>query len=73
MMFEHTDNDHAPWYIVLSDDKKRARLNVISHILSQIPYKNVNRAKGEVAGPVGREEYDDRASIAGRRLAEQRY
>jgi polyphosphate kinase len=39
--FEFTDIKQAPWYVVPSDDKKRARLNCISHILEQIPYKNV--------------------------------
>ena len=34
MMLEYTDTEHAPWYIVRSDDKKRARLNIISHILA---------------------------------------
>jgi len=38
-MFEATDTEHAPWYIARSDDKKRARLNIITHLLSRIPYK----------------------------------
>lgn len=37
-MFQHTDIKQAPWYVVNADDKKRARLNVISHLLSQISY-----------------------------------
>ncbi len=41
-MFEHTDIKQAPWYVVNSDDKKRARLNTITHILSQIPYEDVS-------------------------------
>lgn len=44
-MFAATDTDTAPWHVVRSDDKKRARLNVISHLLSQIPYKEVPREK----------------------------
>jgi len=40
-MFEHTDIKQAPWYVVNSDDKKRARLNTITHILSQIPYEDI--------------------------------
>ena len=40
-MFRHTDIKQAPWYVVNSDDKKRARLNVISHLLSQIPYEDL--------------------------------
>ena len=45
MMFKYTDSEHAPWHIVHSDDKKRARLNVIAHILSRIPYEKVKHAK----------------------------
>jgi len=40
-MFEHTDIKECAWYVVNADDKKRARLNCISHLLSQIPYENV--------------------------------
>ena len=40
-MFRHTDIKQAPWYVVNSDDKKRARLNVISHLLSLIPYQDL--------------------------------
>jgi hypothetical protein len=38
-MFAATDTDWAPWYLAHSDDKRRARLNIISHLLSQVPYK----------------------------------
>ncbi|WP_336598280.1 polyphosphate kinase 2 [Paraburkholderia bengalensis] len=44
-MFEKTDTDFAPWYVVRSDDKRRARLNVISHLLSKVPYESVPRTK----------------------------
>jgi len=44
-MFKATDTAWAPWYVVKSDDKKRARLNVITHLLSEIPYKKVLREK----------------------------
>ncbi len=40
-MFDYTDIKQAPWYVVNSDDKKKMRLNCISHILSQIPYKDI--------------------------------
>jgi polyphosphate kinase len=43
-MFAATDTAWAPWYVALSDDKKRARLNVIQHILDQVPYESVPRA-----------------------------
>ncbi|MFM0140314.1 polyphosphate kinase 2 [Caballeronia grimmiae] len=42
-MFEATDTNHAPWYVVRSDDKRRARLNLISHLLTNIPYQAVPR------------------------------
>ena len=44
-MFKATDTPWAPWHVVRSDDKKRARLNVISHLLSQIPYEEPPREK----------------------------
>jgi len=44
-MFEATDTAWAPWYVVTSDDKRRARLNLISHLLSKIPYKTAPREK----------------------------
>ncbi|MBI3864512.1 MAG: polyphosphate kinase 2 [Planctomycetia bacterium] len=44
-MFAATDTPWAPWFVVRSDDKQRARLNIISHFLSQIPYKHVPREK----------------------------
>ncbi|SAL03181.1 polyphosphate kinase [Caballeronia calidae] len=44
-MLEATDTDEAPWYVVRSDDKRRARLNLISHLLASIPYEPVRREK----------------------------
>ncbi len=73
LMFEFTDSEFAPWHIVHSDDKKRARLNVISHILSQIPYKKIDRAKAKLPSRSDKRKYDDRTSIAGRRLVAQKY
>ena len=49
MMLEATDTKVAPWYIVHSDDKKRARLNCISHLLSMIPYPEGPPRNGENA------------------------
>ncbi|MGH9198036.1 MAG: polyphosphate kinase 2, partial [Acidimicrobiia bacterium] len=40
-MFRHTDIKQAPWYVVNSDNKKRARLNVMAHLLSLIPYEDL--------------------------------
>jgi polyphosphate kinase len=44
-MFEATDTDFAPWHVVRSNDKRRARLNLITHLLEQIPYKTAPREK----------------------------
>jgi polyphosphate kinase len=44
-MFAATDTPWSPWFVARSDDKKRARLNIISHLLASIPYKSVKREK----------------------------
>jgi polyphosphate kinase len=44
-MFKATDTDFAPWYVARSDDKRRARLNIITHLLGKIPYKSPPREK----------------------------
>ncbi|MFO1148851.1 MAG: polyphosphate kinase 2 [Alsobacter sp.] len=60
-MFAGTDTSWAPWYVIQSDDKKRTRLNIISHILAHIPYEHVKRHKVELPKrqkPKGYEEPD---------------
>lgn len=47
-MFIHTDIPSAPWYTVESEDKKRSRINVISHLLSTIPYEKIERPLPEI-------------------------
>jgi hypothetical protein len=44
-MFQATDTNFAPWFVAKTDDKQRARLNIISHLLDQIPYKHAPRDK----------------------------
>jgi hypothetical protein len=44
-MFKATDTPWAPWHVVRSDDKRRARLNIISHFLKQIPHRELPRDK----------------------------
>jgi polyphosphate kinase len=72
-MFEVTDTAAAPWYIVRSDDKRRARLNCIAHILSLIPYKKVPRPKVKLPKRSEKHRYDDQASLKGRRIVAERY
>ncbi|MBV8192323.1 MAG: polyphosphate kinase 2 [Alphaproteobacteria bacterium] len=73
LMLEHTDTDYAPWYIVRSDDKKRARLNCIAHILAQIPYEKVEQKKVELPARAKKKKYDDQAALSGRRFVEELY
>ena len=47
-MMAHTDTKQASWYVVHSDDKKRARLNCISHLLSMVPYEDLTPEKIEL-------------------------
>jgi len=72
-MLEATDTDKSPWYIVRSDDKKRARLNCISHILQQIPYKELPKEKIKLPERSTKDEYNDIVSIADRRFIPEIY
>ncbi len=67
-MLEATDTDEVPWWIVRSDDKKRARLNCISHLLSQIPHKKLDRDPIDLPKRSKKHAYDDQASLEGRRF-----
>jgi polyphosphate kinase 2 len=73
MMLETTDTKDAPWYIVRSDDKRRARLNCISHLLSLIPYKEVSRDKVKLPKRSNKGEYDDQATIENRTFVPEQY
>ena len=54
-MFKYTDTKQSPWFVVAADNKKRARLNCISHLLSKIPYQEVDQEK-MVLAPRKKEE-----------------
>src|SRR4029077_15657314 len=58
-MFLATDTSWAPWYVVHSDNKRRARLSVLTHILSKIPYEELPRAKVELPKRQHRGDYKD--------------
>jgi polyphosphate kinase 2 len=72
-MLSATDSRHAPWYLVRSDDKRKARLNCISHLLSLIPYKKVPREKVKLPKRSEKHSYNDQASIKGRRFVPDKY
>ena len=73
MMLEATDTKFAPWYIVPSDDKRRARLNCIRHLLSQIPYKEVKRKKVKLPKRSKKDAYDDQATLKTKRFVPAKY
>ena len=58
-MFAATDRPFAPWFVVRSDDKKRARLNLITHLLKQIPYRELPRPRIELPMRQERDGYRD--------------
>jgi polyphosphate kinase len=72
-MFGATDTKFAPWYIVPSDDKRRARLNCISHLLSAIPYPKLKKEKVKLPKRSNKGAYDDQATLKGRRFVESKY
>ena len=73
IMLKATDTEFAPWYIVPSDDKRRARLNCIRHLLSLIPYKKVKRKKVKLPKRSNKGAYDDQASLKNRRFVPAKY
>jgi polyphosphate kinase 2 len=73
MMLGATDTNVAPWFILRSDDKKRARLNCIAHILDTIPYKKAPREPVKLPHRSMDGAYDDEASLKGRKFINQRY
>ena len=73
LMLKATDSEHAPWHIVRSNDKRRARLNAISHILESIPYKKVPASKVKLPKRSDKGRYDDQAGLKGRKFVIERY
>jgi polyphosphate kinase len=73
LMLEATDTKVAPWHIVRSDDKRRARLNCISHLLKSIPYKEVTREKVKLPKRSTKGEYDDQAALKERTFVPEAY
>jgi len=73
MMLRKTDSKHAPWHIVRSDDKRRARLNCISHILKRIPFEKVSHPKVKLPKRSNKHKYDDHASLKGMKFVAEKY
>jgi polyphosphate kinase len=73
VMLDATDTKTAPWSIVRSDDKRRARLNCILHLLKSIPYEKVARQKVKMPKRSRKRAYDDHATLQGRRFVPEKY
>ena len=73
MMLKATDTDHAPWHLVRSDDKRRARLNCISGMLELIPYKKTSRPKVKLPKRSTKGRYDDQASLRERNFVSEKF
>ena len=72
-MLKATDTKFAPWYVLRSDDKKRARLNRIAHLLQLIPCKDMPQVKIKLPKRSMKGAYDDQATLKGRRFVPERY
>ncbi len=72
-MLAATDTTYAPWNVVMADDKRRVRLNCISHLLNQIPYEEVPREEIYLPERDTEGTFDDRATLASRTFVPQRY
>ena len=73
IMFEHTDSEAAPWFIVDSNDKRRARLNIIAHILAQVPYRRIDHLQVKLPERSKEGKYDDQASLKDRQFIAERF
>ena len=73
LMLKASDTEEAPWYILRSDDKKRARLNGLAHILSLIPYEKVKREKVKMPKRSMKHAYDDQKAIENRKFVKEAY
>jgi polyphosphate kinase 2 len=73
LMFKATDSKHAPWYVVRSEDKKRARLNCISHLLKTIPYKRLSQEKVKLPKRSDKNRYNDQAALRRMKFVAERY
>ncbi len=72
-MLKATDTKLSPWHLVRSDDKRAARLNIISHLLDQIPHRKLKRDEVKIPPRSMQGAYDDKASLKGRRFVPEKY
>ena len=73
LMLKATNSKHAPWTIIRSDDKRRARLNCIAHLLETIPFRKISRDKVRMPRRSDKGRYNDQASLRGLKFVTARY
>jgi polyphosphate kinase len=72
-MLQATDSKHAPWYLIRSDDKRKARLNCLSHFLSLVPHKKTPREKVKLPKRSKKHAYDDTKSLKRRKFVPEMF
>jgi polyphosphate kinase len=73
LMFKATNSKHAPWHVIRSDDKRRARLNCIAHLLNSIPYKRIKKDEVKLPKRSDKGRYNDQAGLRAMKFVEERY
>jgi polyphosphate kinase 2 (PPK2 family) len=73
LMFKATNSKHAPWHVIRSDDKRRARLNCIAHLLNSIPYKRMKKDEIKLPKRSDKGRYNDQAGLRAMKFVEERY
>jgi polyphosphate kinase len=73
LMLKVTNSKHAPWHVIRSDDKRRARLNCIAHLLKTIPYKKVSRDPVRLPKRSDKGRYNDQAILGKVKFVAERY
>jgi len=73
LMFEATNSKHAPWYVIRSDDKRRARLNCIAHLLETIPFERIRQDRVKLPKRSKKGRYDDQAPLRSLNFVAERY
>jgi polyphosphate kinase 2 len=73
LMFKATNSKHAPWYVIRSDDKRRARLNCIAHLLKLIPYKRMKKDGVKLPKRSDKGRYNDQAGLRRMMFVAERY
>jgi len=73
LMFKATSSKHAPWYVIRSDDKRRARLNCIVHLLKLIPYKRTQKDNVQLPKRSDKGRYNDQVGLRGLTFVAESY